>query len=114
MAFERTDFLALMPSTVSISTRASHNSYGEPSFGTATNYRARIVNAPGFVRDPFGESVLINTIVWVASTGTIDVSDRVALPDGTTPPIVLVERYPDGDGTHHHKLSLGYTVGTRT
>lgn len=97
-----------MPSTVSISTRASHNSYGEPSFGSATNYRARVVNKSGFVRSPSGENVEVRTVCWVASTGTIDISDRITLPDGTTPQIVMVERFPDQDGTHHHKLSLGH------
>lgn len=108
MSFERAEFLALMPSTVSISTRSGHSNYGEPSFGTATSYRARVVNKAGFVRTPSGESVEVTSVCWVASTGTIDISDRITLPDGTTPQIVMVERYPDGDGTHHHRLSLGH------
>lgn len=108
MAFERAAFLALMPHTVTISTRASHNNYGEPSYGSGTSYRARVLNAPAFKRGAGGETVEIQTTVWVASTGTISVDDRITLPDGTTPPIVLVERVPDEDGTHHHKLGLGW------
>ena len=108
MSFERNEFLALMPSTVTISTRSSHNNYGEPSFGGGTTYRARIVNKAGFVRAADGETVEVTTVCWVASTGTIDISDRITLPDGTTPQILMVERFPDQDGTHHHKLSLGH------
>lgn len=108
MSFERNEFLALMPSTVTISTRSGHSNYGEPSFGSGTSYRARVVNKSGFVRNAQGENVEVTSICWVASTGSIDISDRITLPDGTTPQIVMVERFPDGDGTHHHKLSLGH------
>ena len=111
MAFERTAFLALMPHTVTISTRSSHNNYGEASYGTGVTYRARVVNRSGWVRNMAGEKVEVRTVVWMASTGTIDTSDRITLPDNTTPPIVKVARFPDGDGTHHHQLWLGWTGG---
>lgn len=107
MAFEAV-FLDLMPSTVSVSTRASHNAYGEPSFGSGTDFRARIVHQPGFVRGTNDETIEYTHVIWVASTGTIDVSARITLPDGTTPIVRAVERYPDTDGTHHHKLMCGF------
>lgn len=119
MSFESA-FLELMPSTVTISTRSSHNSYGEASYGSGTSYRARVVAQTGFVRAAGGfglsghfETVEVRTVVWIASTGVITTDDRITLPDGTTPPIVAVERYPDEDGTHHHKLMLGWVRGGR-
>ena len=109
MSYERTAFNELMPSTVSISTRTSHNNYGEATYGTAVTYRARVVNRSGWARNMAGENVEVRTVCWVASTGTISISDRITLPGGATPPIVLVESFPDDDGTHHHKLSLGWS-----
>lgn len=108
MSFESA-FIDLMPSTVTISTRTTHNNYGEPSYGSGTSYRARIVNKPEFVRGADGEVIEVRTVVWMRSTGTIDASDRITLPDGTTPPILAVARFPDDDGTHHHRLSLGWS-----
>ena len=109
MAFERTEFLALMPSTISISTRTSHSNYGEATYGSAVTYRARVVDKSGWVRNAAGENVEVRTICWVASTGSIDISDRITLPGGATPPIVMGERFPDDQGSHHHKLSLGWS-----
>ena len=108
MAFEAT-FLSLMNSTVTISTRASHNNYGEPSFGSGTGYRARIHEKAGFVRTADGETLEITTEVWVNSTKAFTVDDRIALPNGTTPQIVAVNRPFDEDGAQHHiKLFLGH------
>src|SRR5438105_4147130 len=99
----------MMPSTVSISTRAAHNSYGEATFSTVvTKYRARISSKPGFVRTAQQEVVEIRTQVWVASTRAIDTKAKVTLPDGTTPPIVLAETVSDERGPYYVKLSLGH------
>lgn len=103
------EFLELMPSTVSISTRTAHNNYGEATYSTVvTKYRARVVAAPRFVRTASQEVVEIATEVWVASTKAIDTKAKITLPDGTTPPIVTADTYPDQFGNHHVKLGLGY------
>ena len=49
-------------------------------------------------------------MAWVRSTGavSITVSDRVPLPDGSHPPVVGVERYPDEDGENHVKVLFGH------
>lgn len=109
MAFERTIFQSLMPATITVSTRTTHSLHGTPSYSTSSaSYRARIIHKPGFVRTGDRETKEFRTILWVASTGTLDVSDRITLPDGSRPPVVAVERYPDDDGTHHHKVFLGW------
>jgi hypothetical protein len=103
------DFLDLMPHSVVVSTRTGHSAYGTASFSAdGSTYRARVLTKPGFVRGPQGENVAFHTIVWVASTGAIDISSRLTLPDGTTPPIVGLERVPDEDGTYHHKIMCGF------
>ena len=107
--------LDLMPATVRVSTRASHNNYGEAAFASSTtSYSARIVEKRGFVRSAAGEDQAYHTVAWIRSTGTasITVTDRITLPTGigpsTRPPVVGVERYTDEDGVHHSKVMFGY------
>lgn len=108
MAFEDA-FLSLMSSTVTISTRTSHNDYGEPSYGSGTGYRARIHIKDGFVRTAEGETIEYQTVVWVDSTKAFTVDDRIALPSGATPQVVAVQRPFDEDGAQHHvKFLLGH------
>lgn len=101
---------ALMTQTIRVSTRSGHTAYGAPSFAaTATTYRARIVDRPGFTRGNTGEDVAYRSIAWIASTGSLHVDDRYLLPDGTSPPVVALERYPDERGAYHHaKLFFGW------
>lgn len=104
-------FLSMMDSTVKISTRTTHNNYGEPSFAaTTSSYRARIVEKPGYLRNGQAEEISYSHVMWVASTGSVSItaSDRLTLPDGTIRPMLAVERYPDEDGAHHVKVYLGY------
>lgn len=106
-----TSLLELMPSTVKVSTRTTHNNYGEASFATTTSsYRARVVSKPGYLRTAEGEEISYAHIAWIRSTGAVSItaSDRITLPDGSTPPVVGVERYPDQDGAHHVKVMFGY------
>lgn len=105
-----TALLPLMPSTVKVSTRTGHATYGAPTFAaTTTNYRARVLEAPGYLRDDGGEGLAYRHVAWVRSTGvtSITASDRVTLPDGTKPPVLRVERFPDPDGEHHVKVFFG-------
>lgn len=110
-----TAYLELMPSTIRVSTRSSHNNYGEPTFAATTSlYRARILQADGFIRGADGESVAVTHTIWARSTSasSITIDDRITLPSsvsqGATPKILGVERYPDSDGVHHTKIMMGY------
>lgn len=108
MSYE-TAFDELLTSTVTYATRASKNIYGEPTFSTVSStFKARIVDVSTQVRDQQGNVVQVRTVAWVASTGTILATGRITLPDGSTPPIAAVSRYPDEDGTHHHKIKFGH------
>lgn len=108
MSFESAIFLTMMPSTVTIATRTAHSNYGVPTYSTGTSYRARIVHKPRFVRRDDAHTLAIMSDVWMASTGgTVTVDDRITMPDGSTPPILAVERYGDHQGEHHVHLMLG-------
>ena len=98
-----------MPHSVTISTRSGHSNYGEPAWSTSgSTYRARVVLKPAFLRGRTNEVIEASGFVWIASTANIDLSDRITLPDGTSPPIVGLERYPDEEGTFFHRVTLGY------
>lgn len=86
------------------------NNYGEPSFASSTtSYRARIVHKPGYLRTGESEGMGYEHIAWVRSTGAtqITASDRVKMPNGTTPPVLRVEQFGDEDGPNHVKLYMG-------
>ena len=102
-------FLTLMPSTITVRTRTGHNNHGEPTFSTtAVSYRARWVGRSGAVRGRDGETYEIRSMLWVHSTGVINKTDRITLPDGTTPEIIAVDRFPDQVGTHHYRITMGH------
>ena len=106
-----TGLLSLMPQTLKVSTRVSHNNYGEATFATSTtSYRCRVLEKPGYMRDSADEDVGYHTVAWVRSTGatSITASDRVTLPDGSRPPVLGVERYNDEDGENHVVVRFGY------
>ena len=107
MSLER-EYLDLMPSTVLVSTSTAYTAYGSPAWSTVTRrYRARITFSASETRDSNGNRVTANSVLWMASTGTIRPTDRVTLPDGSTPPIIRVERVTDEIGVHHTKVYLG-------
>lgn len=98
-----------MTQTIRVSTRSGHTNYGAPIFAaTASTYRARIVDKPGFVRSNAGEDVAFRTVAWLASTAPLTIDDRFTLPDGTSPPAVALERFPDQNGAYHVKLFFGW------
>jgi hypothetical protein len=112
MSIDR-ELLALMTDTVTWSTGSTISQYGVPSFSTASHsMAARIVDRYDEIRDADGQVRAARGTVWCASTSAStyrpSVDDRITLPDGTTPPVLRVETYPDEVDTHHHKVTIGY------
>lgn len=103
-----------MTQTITVYPRTGHNSYGEATFGsTGVTYQCRIAGTPRWVRNQNAEIVEITDVVWVGSTGTITEQDRIELADGSTPPVIRVEKFPDQNGHHHTKITFGYLGGRR-
>lgn len=99
---------SLLPHTVTVKTLSSFSTdgYGTPTWSTGTSYSARVVNRQELVRTLEGIEEMATTIVYIASTGTLNPSDQFTLPDGSTPNVLAVESFPDEDGTHHWKVSM--------
>lgn len=103
-----TGFESFMPVTITVAALSglSTDGYGTATYGTATTYKARVVGKQHLVRTFAGVEETARTMVWVASTSTFAPSAQFTLPDATTPELLAVTAYPDGDGTHHMKLSF--------
>lgn len=102
------DFRDLCAQSVTVRTRSGRNSDGSDTFSTAAStYRARVVGSKKWVRDSLGNVVQASQEVWILSTGTIAQDSRITLPDGTSPPVLQIATFPDGDGTHHNRVVCG-------
>jgi hypothetical protein len=98
------DFSDMMIDTVTHEEFANRDAYGVKSYGSAASYSARVVYKNKLVRNADGNEVLATGMVWFLGTPNVDTEDRITLPDGSTPKILSVDRFPDGDGLHHTKV----------
>lgn len=100
------DWLDLMPATVTVQRFLGRDSYGKPSFATAVSYRARVNNVTRLVRNAEGEQVVARGRAWLATVDPITTQDRVGLPDGTFPIILNVNQVPDESGPLYTSLDF--------
>lgn len=100
MAFD-TAFLDLMPHSVTIESWLKDDAYGKPKFGYAVSRQCRVVAKPQVIRDKDGRERVSRARVFMGGAFGIDPKDRITLPDGTQPPILQVQKFPDEDGAHH-------------
>lgn len=107
MAGKVADWADLTASSVTHAAAVSQGRYGSYEYGAGTSYAARISTRPRRLRRGDGQEVQLSAVVWLESSVNVKVEDRLTMPDGTTPPIVAVERVFDEVGAHHTKLYLG-------
>lgn len=99
-----TALLSLMPHTITVAPWASQNAYGEPTYGSAVSYTARVQGKTQMVRDSVGVERVSTVTVYVATTASIGPKDKLTLPNGWTPAspsIIAVQRVSDESGDHH-------------
>lgn len=111
MPLNSTDWAAFLPHSVQVSTAGARRTDGSATFGSASTYRARIVQRQREINVGEGRVTLANGWAWVASTGRINTTDKIKVPSAmlptSTPTILLVETFPDEAGTYHNKVYLG-------
>lgn len=101
MAIEA-DFLALMPTTVTVFDVASTDAYGKLSFSaTGTAVRCRLQPSDEVVKDADNRDVIAKGTIIFFGTPTITTSSKIVLPDNTVPLIVSVQIFNDDIGAHH-------------
>lgn len=102
------DFLELMPSTVSLRSATGSDEYGNPTLGSIQTFRARVVYRLKRISTRTGATdVLSHGEVWLAGNPTLTERDEITLPDGTKPIILNWEQFPDEAGEHHTKVYFG-------
>ena len=103
------DWLALMPATVTYEAVLTRDEFGKPAtYDTAVDYRARVTYSHKRVASrAMGQDVISSIQVWLNGIiTTINVDDRITLPDGTTPLLISWDMPTDETGEHHCKLYL--------
>lgn len=97
------DFLDLMPQTVTLTPFSSIDKYGERTFGTAKNVKARVVDREERIAIAGGEYAIARGKVYLGElvSPVPSTKDQLTLPDGSTPEILAVRKFPDQAGDHH-------------
>lgn len=106
MGFE-TDFLELMKQTLTVEASTGLNKYGRPGgYGAATSVKCRVREGTEVVRDFNGEETISDVQAWCQGDVTAAETSRYTLPDGSTPPLVAVQKFPDESGSVHNTVLL--------
>ncbi len=96
-----------MPHTVTHEPVLSRDSYGKITYDTAVDRQARVSYKQRQIRGANGELTMSTGVVWFAAVVSIDLGDRITLPDDTTPQILYVETHADDQGDRFTKLYFG-------
>jgi hypothetical protein len=112
MAFERTEFEAMMPQSLTVYPFLSFDNYGEVSYGTTgVSYACRLEIMPTRSGNQMGEEVVGNITAYVASTSTFNILDQYILPDGSSGIVRSIANQWDDEGLHHVQVEFGGSPG---
>ena len=98
----------LMPHSVQISTGTTRTKHGVLSFSAASTYQARVVSVSAEDLSQNGSVSEVRTYVYVHSTATFPADCKVTLPNGTSPPLLRIEQFPDDDGLYYQRFAMGW------
>lgn len=112
--FERSEFLTMMPHTVTIAPFTGRDLYGNLSHGAPVSYRCRIVGKVLALRRTVTEDQSVIFDIYLDAEGAVfSVNDQLILPADAafvdqTPEIFAIARVTDEDGHHHVKMQCGW------
>ena len=98
------NFADMLTQDITVETEATYDEFGKPTFNAATAYKARVIYKNDLVRDSQGREIVAKGTCWIKGHPDLFNGAQVALPDGTSPDIISVERLTDEDGETHTKL----------
>lgn len=101
------DWKDMFPHEITHYEFADRDNYGAAVYATPATYKARIIRKPTRVRDIDGHEVVARGKVWLLGKPLVTTQDKIELPDGTSPPIIQVETFPDQSDDHHTCLYFG-------
>lgn len=86
---------------VVVNAYSGFDQYANPTWSTtASTYTALIVQKVKAVRDRAGVEKVSNVQIYLSGNTTINIEDKITLPDATTPLIIAVQKYPGFSGTN--------------
>jgi hypothetical protein len=101
-------FLSMMPSTVTVYSKASTDQYGKRTFSaTGTSYSCRIQDVNEMLRTDEGREVVITGKVYLYGAPNLTTDHKIVLPDSTVPVIHMVTVNNDESGAHHTVIYYG-------
>ncbi len=103
------EWLEMMPDSVTITPFLSRNVRGEPEYDTQSSYtvRARVEQSMREFRTKEGSVRVAQTVVYPFNPPkAIGPNDQFTLPDGSSPPTLGVLRETDDLGIHHYECYL--------
>jgi hypothetical protein len=93
---------ALLGETVQHAPYVAQDAYGAPTFGATVDRKARIQYSVQRFLTAQGEERNSRAILYLDGDATIDLRDRLTLPDGTEPGIQRVDNVMDENGVRDH------------
>lgn len=99
-------FLGLLNQTITVYPKASYDGYGREVISSGVNHKARVQEVTKSRLLPNGQVAIIDALVFVRSTASININDRMDY-NGTTYKVFGKKVAVDGAGkTHHYELEL--------
>lgn len=98
----------IMVDTITIASVTAKTAYGVRTWGTATTINhCRVQSGDHKVLDSDGSEKVAVGKVYVPGSPTVTMNDKLTLPDGSQPPILLIDRVGDEIGSHHTVIHYG-------
>jgi hypothetical protein len=98
------ELLDLMPHKVRIESHMGSDLYTKPSLGNPVEVVARVVYEEQKTTNEAGQEIIARGHIHLGGVFGITTKHRVTLPDGSQPPIVRVQKYPDELGDDHEVI----------
>jgi hypothetical protein len=93
---------AMLVHEVQHASYVSQDAYGKPTYAALHTHPARLESRQRKVIDAQGVERISRARVFLASSALMDLKDQVILPDGTSPPILVLREVFAVDGTRSH------------
>ena len=96
----------MLNTTVTLEPYVSQDAYGMPSYGPAQTVAARVEWRIRRIVDMQGVERISRAKVFLDGSVAVQLKDRLALKDGTTPPILALYSPTErrGSAAHHHEV----------
>jgi hypothetical protein len=98
------DLLDMLPHKVRLESLMGGDLYNKPGYGNPVEVVARVVYEEQKTTDDTGQEIVARGKVYLGGVFGVTPKHRVTLPDGSQPPIVRVQKFPDETGDDHEVI----------